>query len=77
MFFLVHKRPEFRVWTSDILKIVQELDSKFKLEDIYKYTNYFKELHPDNNNIPAKIRQQLQILRDNKIITFAKRLLQN
>ena len=52
------------------MKIVQEQDNNFKLNDIYKYENYFKELHPENNNIQAKIRQQLQILRDNKIIKF-------
>jgi type II restriction enzyme len=70
MFFLSNKRPEFRGWTNDILKIVQEQNQKFKLDDIYKYETYFKELHPQNNNIKAKIRQQLQILRDNKIIKF-------
>jgi len=73
MFFLANKKPEFRGWTSDILKIVQEQDKKFKLNDIYKYEEYFKKLHPKNNNIQAKIRQQLQILRDNKIIKFKKR----
>ncbi len=70
MFFLTNKRPEFRGWTSDILKIVQEQNKEFKLKNIYKYEEYLKELHPKNNNIKAKIRQQLQILRDNKIIRF-------
>ncbi len=73
MFFLANKRPEFRSWTSDILKIVQEQDNIFTLKDIYKYEDYLKELHPENNNIRAKIRQQLQILRDNKIIGFKEK----
>jgi len=73
MFFLANKKPEFRGWTSDVLKIVQEQDNKFKLNDIYKYEEYFKDLHPNNNNIQAKIRQQLQILRDNKILKFQRR----
>jgi type II restriction enzyme len=73
MFFLANKNPEFRGWTSDILKIVQEQKNMFHLEEIYKYENYLKELHPENNNVQAKIRQQLQILRDNKIITFKER----
>ena len=73
MFFLANRRPELRGWTSDVLKIVQEQDREFKLKDIYKYENYFKELHPTNNNIQAKIRQQLQILRNNKIIKFKGR----
>ncbi len=73
MFFLANKRPEFRGWTSDVLRIVQKQGKIFKLDDIYKYEKYFKELYPENNNIRAKIRQQLQILRDNKIIRFKKR----
>lgn len=73
MFFLANKKPDFRGWTSDVLKIVQEQDVIFTLSDIYKYENYFKELHPENNNIQAKIRQQLQILRDNKILKFKEK----
>lgn len=70
MIFLSNKKPELRGWTSDVLKIVQEQDNEFKLNNLYKYEKYFKELHPNNNNIQAKIRQQLQLLRDNKIIKF-------
>jgi type II restriction enzyme len=70
MFFLANKNPKFRGWTSDVLRIVQEQEEVFYLEDIYKYDKYFKEMHPENNNIQAKIRQQLQILRDNGIIAF-------
>ena len=73
MFFLANKKPEFRGWTSDVLKIVQEQNQFFTLNDIYKYEKYFKELHPENNNIKAKIRQQLQILRDNNILKFKNR----
>lgn len=70
MFFVSLKKPQFRGWTSDVLKIVEELPEKFSLNEIYKYENYLKEIYPLNNNIRPKIRQQLQILRDNKIIKF-------
>jgi type II restriction enzyme len=73
MFFLTNKKPENRSWTSDVLKIIQEQNQTFNLKDIYKFEKYFKELHPKNNHIKAKIRQQLQILRDNKIIKFKER----
>ena len=73
MVFLANKKPEFRGWTSDVLKIVQELGGEFKLTDVYKHGKYFKELHPENNNVRAKIRQQLQILRDNRMIKFGKK----
>ncbi|MCK4650087.1 restriction endonuclease [Candidatus Pacearchaeota archaeon] len=70
MFFMNSKKPEFRGWASDVLKCVEELDNKFDLREIYKYDRYLKELHPMNNNIHAKIRQQLQVLRDNKVLSF-------
>lgn len=70
MFFINLKNPRFRGWTSDILKIVEELPEKFSLEEAYKYEKYLKEIHPLNNNIRPKIRQQLQILRENKILEF-------
>ncbi len=70
MFFLNSTKPEFRGWTSDILKIIEELPERFSLRDIYRYEKYLKGIHPLNNNIKPKIRQQLQILRDNKIINF-------
>lgn len=73
MNFLADKKPDFRGWTSDVLKVVQEQKKDFQLNDIYKYEDYFKRLHPENNNIKAKIRQQLQVLRDNNIIRFKER----
>ena len=73
MVFLANKKPEFRGWTLDVLKIVQELGGEFTLTEMYKHEKYFKELHPGNNNVRAKIRQQLQILRENRIILFRKK----
>jgi len=74
MIFLNKKNPDFRGWTSDVLKCVRDLkDKKFKLNEVYKFKDYLSELHPENKHIEAKIRQQLQILRDNKIIQFKER----
>ena len=42
----------------------------FSLADVYKYTKSLAEKHPQNNNVEAKIRQQLQILRDLGYIDF-------
>ncbi len=33
-------------------------------------TNALAEQYPNNNNVKAKIRQQLQVLRDAGILTF-------
>lgn len=70
MFFFNSTKPEFRGWTSDILKIVEELPIKFSLNEVYEYEKYLKEIHLSNKNIKPKIRQQLQILRDNRVIKF-------
>lgn len=36
----------------------------FRTSDMYKYKEEFKKIYPENRNIEAKIRQQLQFLRD-------------
>ncbi len=63
-----------RGWINDILLVISQIQSdNFTLKDVYQYVHILKKLHPNNNNIRAKIRQQLQILRDNKIIEFVDR----
>lgn len=43
---------------------------EFSLSKIYDYEKYLQELHPNNHSIKAKIRQQLQILRNNGYLEF-------
>jgi type II restriction enzyme len=45
----------------------------FTLNEIYSFEKYLKMKHPENNNIQAKIRQQLQILRDKNYLEFVER----
>jgi type II restriction enzyme len=74
MIFLKSKDPKFRGWTLDVLRCIQDLDKiDFALKDIYNFNEYLKKLHPENKHIDAKIRQQLQILRDNGILKFNNR----
>ena len=61
-------------WLLDIIKCIDKIDKKdFSLSDIYQFENYLKLKHPENNNIQAKIRQQLQILRDKDYLKFISR----
>ena len=46
---------------------------EFTLKEIYSYIDYLKIRHSDNNNVEAKIRQQLQFLRDKGFIKFIGR----
>jgi type II restriction enzyme len=68
------KDVDSRGWLSDILFIVSEIKQEvFALDDVYKFVPVLKKLHPNNNNVEAKIRQQLQMLRGNGVIEFIGR----
>lgn len=74
MSFLNLKRPNARGWTADVLRCVEDLKKEeFTLQEVYKSKDYLKELYPNNKHITDKIRQQLQILRDNNILKFTSR----
>jgi len=61
-------------WLLDVMKCIDKLDKNiFNLSDIYQFESYLKIKHPNNNNIQAKIRQQLQILRDRQFLKFETR----
>lgn len=65
---------KLRGWLLDILNCVNATTSDtFGLDEIYKFKGKLQQLHPDNNNIEAKIRQQLQMLRDKGYLDFVKR----
>jgi type II restriction enzyme len=71
--FLSKKDPLKRSWTLDVLRCVEDLDKiKFSLGDMYSFEKRLRELHPSNMHVRDKMRQQLQILRDNRIIHFEK-----
>ena len=42
----------------------------FYLRDVYRYERELEREFPNNYNVQAKIRQQLQFLRDDDIIEF-------
>ncbi|HAD07741.1 MAG TPA: hypothetical protein DCE76_11350 [Anaerolineaceae bacterium] len=59
-----------RGWLSLILRIIESFPLEFSLQEIYAYAHIFAQSHPENKNIKAKIRQQLQIARDLGLIEF-------
>jgi type II restriction enzyme len=65
------KDVEAKGWMLDVLNCVEKIrKDKFSLEDVYRFESELQIKHPLNNNIQAKIRQQLQFLRDKNFITF-------
>jgi type II restriction enzyme len=64
-------KVETRGWTLDVLNVVRSLNKKeYTLADVYAHANELAKLHPKNAHIPDKIRQQLQVLRDVKLLEF-------
>jgi type II restriction enzyme len=58
-------------WTSDVLAVVRSLNkSEFLLSDVYDREDELAKLHPNNDHVRDKIRQQLQVLRDLGLLEF-------
>lgn len=65
---------ESKGWLLDVLICVERIKkNEFSLDDVYNFEPHLKAKHPSNNNVKAKIRQQLQFLRDKNIIEFIGR----
>ncbi len=64
---------ESRGWLMDILSCVERLEPTFSINQMYEFVKELSIKHPNNNNIKAKIRQQLQFLRDKGFIDFTTR----
>jgi len=73
--WLGHRRVEARGWTADVLRCLRKIGlDQFTLADVYcEWEPELADRHPDNRNVRAKIRQQLQILRDRGIVRFLGR----
>ena len=71
--FLRKQSTASRGWTLDVWQCIDRLDANFFLNQVYAFADLLKLKHPENNYIPDKIRQQLQVLRDRGIIEFLGR----
>lgn len=72
--FLRRKSIGSRGWLSAVLQCVDAMpDNEFSLEHIYAFEDELAVEYPQNSNIRPKIRQQLQVLRDEGIIRFLGR----
>lgn len=63
-----------RGWTLDVLNVVRRLGTEhFVLADVYAFASVLSKLHPENQHVREKIRQQLQVLRDLGFLSFEGR----
>ena len=64
-------KAQQRGWTLDVLNVVRSLGrAEFSLRDVYASEKQLGRLHPDNQHVRDKIRQQLQVLRDLGLLQF-------
>jgi type II restriction enzyme len=69
--FLRRTSIEARGWLIEVMKVVEAiLRPEFELSDVYEFEQRLSLLYPGNNNVRPKIRQQLQVLRDNGYLEF-------
>ena len=65
---------EAKGWLLDVLVCVERIKkTDFSLDDVYAFEAYLQAKHPENHNVKAKVRQQLQFLRDKGVIRFLGR----
>jgi type II restriction enzyme len=65
---------ESRGWLMDVLNCINQIPGDdFSLRNVYDFTEQLPQKHINNNHVEAKIRQQLQLLRDKGMIAFVER----
>lgn len=69
--FLGKQKQDSRGWTIEILNLIETIsENQFTLQQMYSFESFLKNKFPNNNFIKDKIRQQLQVLRDNGLLEF-------
>jgi type II restriction enzyme len=72
--FLQDETAASRGWLINVLRCVEAVRSKeFGLDEIYAFESRLSGLYPMNQHVRQKIRQQLQVLRDRRYLTFLGR----
>jgi type II restriction enzyme len=71
LFLREEKEFSTKGWLIDVMRCIERLGKKdFSLEEMYRFEEELKILHPENNHVKDKIRQQLQVLRDKGYLSF-------
>ncbi len=71
LFLREEKEISAKGWLLDVMRRVEKIDKTvFTLFDVYTFDRELSLLHPGNNHIKDKIRQQLQVLRDKGYLEF-------
>ncbi|MGB4883090.1 MAG: DpnI domain-containing protein [Neisseria sp.] len=71
--FLRQQKAERKGWLLAIMRCIEKLPEQFTLTQVYAFESQLKLQFPKNQHIKEKIRQQLQMLREQKMIEFIGR----
>jgi type II restriction enzyme len=72
--FLRQAGAQARGWLIEVMKGVEAMGREsFTLADAYGFEERLAALYPGNHNVRPKIRQQLQVLRDQGWLEFLGR----
>jgi type II restriction enzyme len=74
LFLRDEKELSAKGWLLDVMRCTEKIGKhQFTLDDMYAFENELGMLHPENKHIKDKIRQQLQVLRDQGYLKFISR----
>lgn len=59
-----------RSWKTIVYEVVEKQPTRFHLSDILQHSDEFRAQYPANRFVEAKIRQSLQVLRDQGVLRF-------
>ena len=63
-----------RGWLIEVMKCVEAIGKReFEINDVYAFESRLGSLYPNNKHVKQKIRQQLQVLRDQGYLEFISR----
>jgi type II restriction enzyme len=72
--FLREASAEARGWIVEVMKCIELIGKReFELADIYAFEEKLSGIYPNNRHVREKIRQQLQVLRDENFLEFIGR----
>lgn len=72
--FLRNAEARTRGWLIEVMNCVELIGKKeFELDDVYAFEARLSSIYPNNYHVKQKIRQQLQVLRDQGYIEFVSR----
>jgi Dam-replacing family/Dam-replacing HTH domain len=72
--FLREESVEARGWLMEVMRCVEAIQRReFDLEDVYAFESALSDIYPNNRHVRQKIRQQIQVLRDQGYLDFVGR----